>query len=103
MDWLADNLPPALMVAFFGLLMLALARLAHIQVSEIAHSRGISRAEARQIYKRDYNDGESTDFRWGDMRRYCEAQGIGGTLSAWTGMIWVALAGIGLSIWLDML
>lgn len=52
------DIPPMLLIAFFGLLALALSQLARIQMEAIRYSRGISSDEAKKIYDRDYAVGD---------------------------------------------
>jgi len=95
------DIPPMLMIAFFGLLVLGLAQLARIQVEAIGHLRGISPAEAKSIYSRDYTDGDGAQLNWSEMRAYCRSTHCSGRLRFWIGIEVTALmGGIG-SILLD--
>ena len=95
------DIAPALMIAFFGLLAVSLSQLARIQMEAIGHSRGISHAEARKIYFRDYTDGDGARFSWGEMRAYCRAIDSSGRFLFWIGMAATAVAGEVGSILLD--
>ena len=96
-----SDIAPALMIAFFGLLVLSLSQLARIQMEAIGHSRGVSPDEAKRIYYRDYSDGDGAQFRWGEMRAYCRSTGSSGRLRLWVIMALTAAAGGIGSIFLD--
>jgi hypothetical protein len=96
-----DDVAPMLMIAFFGLLVLGLAQLARIQVEAIGHLRGISPAEARSIYSRDYTDGDGAQLKWSEMRAYCRSAHCSGRLHFWIAVeVTALLGGVG-SIVLD--
>lgn len=95
------DLAPALLIGCFALLTLGLGQLARIQKEAIGHLRGVSLEEARQIYNRDYTDGDGAQFRWGEMRAYCRSTSSSGRLRLWVIMALTAVAGGIGSIFLD--
>ena len=98
-----SDLPSALIIASFALLMLGLAQLAQIQKEAIAHLRGVSREEANRIYYRDYSDGDGARFSWREMREYCRNTGATARLRLWLLVVVAALCGGIGSILLDQM
>lgn len=95
------DIPAMLLIACFGILVLALAQLARIQKEAIGHARGISPAEAERIYREDYTDGDGVTFRWREMHAYCRSTGNAARFRFWIGMALTAVAGGIGSILLD--
>jgi hypothetical protein len=101
MEWSLGDVAPALLIACFGLLALALSQLARIQKEAIAHLRGVSADEADRIYRRDYSDGDGASFNWREMRDYCRAAGESRRLRFWVSLVIVSIGGGIGSIFLD--
>ena len=95
------DIAPILLIAFFGLLAVALSQLARLQMEAIGHSRGISRDEAKKIYDQDYMVGDGVRFRWGEISTYCRSTGNTGRLRFWITAAFTAVAGLMGSIFLD--